>query len=167
MVHVDELIRLYFATDPAVGEATAKDKNLKADAALTHLKLIVIGLAQWAIDHRTGIAINGLPTSITYDLTPETRHRNTDILDELNAHEHEVVGDACHDDMSSVSVARRRGAVIAHLVANPANFPMPLVTEVCDAFRGLGVGDTRPLLQEVRGWDKVDFPELKLQLRAT
>ena len=101
---VAELVELEKKTDPEGGADTAQGKDTKAYKAILIAAGMVVELTEWAIDHQSGLAVEGLgyaPRLNTHDVTIDVLGEVRTIiahpaygeaLDMVDAHRHEAAG---------------------------------------------------------------------------
>lgn len=163
--YVDRLIELASTTDPSLGEGSEKGKDQKAFRALRLVQLLVSYLAQWAIDHQTGLGIHG-QRFVPRDNTPGGVPGYKALVDAANSHEHELAGNRANESWANISAQNKRLALTNLLSANPSAFSELLIIEICESLRALDHGENLPLLERARQGKKVSYLEMRLQMRA-
>jgi hypothetical protein len=154
---LDELERL---TDPRRPDSE-HDKDASASKALGIASELAAYVSGWAVDHKVGLAIEGLgniPDLMTTARTPDYNK----VRETVNSHRHETAG-----LRSAELTSRIKRKALSNLIDANINGPhWSLHASLADALEALEYGETLPLLERKKGGRKRKFRELKLQLDA-
>ena len=138
---VDELIRLEEETHPR--SRPPVDKDWKARFALMQVEDLVEMLAGWAIDHLIGLAVNRHHGEAANPVDWE----QSDTQRQADDHRHEFA----ESEYDFADPKINRHILTTLLEFGPGAFPIPIVIEATDALIALDMGETRPLVEPVRG----------------
>jgi hypothetical protein len=149
---------------PNGGSNSAKGKDLAAFDALETAGSLVRVVAGWALDHQTGLALEGL-SFVPLQPSQTKRHpeykKQRDLVDD---HRHERNGANLVHVIEDPRVARR--LLVNLLRANPGAFPTALSLPVVEAIEGLEFGEPSPFFTTVKAGRKAGLRERRLHLRA-
>jgi hypothetical protein len=164
---IDAILKLSQETDPQAGAASEKNKDFKAWKTLVYMGELSETLAGWALDHYTGVALEGIKR--INPATSESLRTNPEYLaytDEINSHENELAGLAC--DVAKVPPGTARRVVASCLAANPAGIDRHLNRQLVAALKALDFGETLDLFKPDQEalYKKVRWQELQFQLQA-
>ena len=161
---IGELIKLREKSDPANGEVSRDRKDLNAFRALRLAHDLTNSLVGWAIDHQTGLAIEGLTF---VPLQPYQIEGHPDYLAAQRAvddHRHEIVGAKARGE--TLKPPEARNLLVGLLRANPGAFPGKLIQPVVEALEALEYGEVQPVFVSVRRGRKAKLRKLRLQMLA-
>jgi hypothetical protein len=146
-------------TDPHQADSE-HDKDNSANKALRIVFDLIAYVAGWAMDHKTGLAIEGIGN--IPDLAPQNRTPNYDELRKsVNSHRHEAAGQS--RDLEGGVQRKALCNIFNAMAASPRE---RLLDPLAEALLGLEYGETRPILEPVKSGLKKGFRELTLQLFA-
>jgi hypothetical protein len=162
--HVQDLLArldgLERSTDPRLpgGEVDKDAVALKALKIASELASYVSG---WAMDHKIGLAIEGLgniPDLAVMDRTPAY----DELRETVNGHQHEAAAVRATELAHHV----QRRALYNLLAVNIGGLPEILRAPLAESLEALDYGETLPLLKAEKDGKKRQLRELKLQLYA-
>jgi hypothetical protein len=155
------LARLARETDPAGGETTAVEKDLKAQHALRSAGNLVQLVAGWAINHQAGLVKDGL-TSVAW--VPEVlRPKFSEKISSVDQHEHERRGG--HPDYQLKDIEARQ-LLLNLLELNPGAFPMALQGEVVAELFRINFGEPSPMFQVAKSGSKRSLTSVGFQAQS-
>jgi hypothetical protein len=157
LTRLDELERL---TDPRRPDSE-RDKDIVASKALGIASELAAYVSGWAVDHKVGLAIEGLGNIPDLMITARTPAYN-EVRETVNSHRHETAGLRSPELASGI----KRKALSNLLDANIGGLPESLRDPLADALEALEYGETLPLFEPEKEGRKRKFRELQLQLRA-
>jgi hypothetical protein len=153
-----QLDRLERQTDPQHPDSDC-DKDASANKALRIVSELCDYVSGWAMDHKIGLAIEGFGN--IPDLAMETRTSDyKELRKSVNSHQHEAAGQS--RDLAS-GVQRKALSNLFNAMSSPR---VSLWDPLAEALLALEYGETRPILEPVKGGLKKGFRELTLQLFA-
>jgi hypothetical protein len=124
---------------------------------------LVRTVAGWAIDHQTGLALEGL-TFVPLQPSQTKKHPEYQKRREaVDDHRHELNG-ANPAVIEDPRVMRR--LLVNLLNANPGAFPMALRAPIVEAIEGLEFGESSPIFAPIKAGRKAGLRERKMHLRA-
>jgi hypothetical protein len=154
---LDELERL---TDPRRPDSE-HNKDAAATEALGIASTLAAYVSGWAVDHKVGLAIEGLGNIPDRKITERSPAYN-EARQNVNDHRHEAAGLQSAELTSGV----KRKALSNLMYANVGGLPVSLCDPLAEALEALEYGETLPLLEREKDHLKRKFRELRLQLRA-
>jgi DNA-binding XRE family transcriptional regulator len=149
---------------PNGGSNSAKGKDLAAFDALETAGELVRTIAGWAIDHQTGLALEGLSFVPLQPWQTKNHPEYKARREVVDDHKHERNSANLVHEIDDVRVART--LLLNLLRANSGAFPTVLVQLVIEAIEGLELGERSRLFTAVKAWRKAGLRELRQQLRA-
>jgi hypothetical protein len=161
---LDQLIKLEARSCPNGGSNSARGKDLAAFDALETAARLVRVVAGWAIDHQTGLALEGLSF---VPLQPSQTKKHPEYQkqrDAVDDHRHERSGANLVHVIEDPRVARR--LLVNLLRANPGAFPTALTLPVVESIECLEFGEPSPFFTPVKGGRKAGLRERRLHLLA-
>ena len=164
---VNDVLALSDATHPDKGVAAEVDKDLKAWTALVRMRELTETIAGWAINHQTGLAVEGLralSSLASADINENPEYDEN--LSRLNSHEREQTGKRVYEETEKLSPLLARKILTNILSANPGGFNFDLNRMLVQAMQALEFGETLPILKRVESNRKVQWQDLQHQLRA-
>jgi hypothetical protein len=161
---LDQLNKLEARSHPNGGANSAKGKDLDAFVALETAGSLIRGVAGWAIDHQTGLALEGLSFVPLQPWQTKKHPEYKTHRDAVDDHRHERNGAKLVRGIEDARVARR--LLVNLLRANSGGFPMALTLPVVEAIEGLEFGQRSPFFIPAKSGKKRGLRELGLQLRA-
>jgi hypothetical protein len=138
------------------------DKDALANKALRIASELGAYVSGWAVDHKIGLAIEGLGNIPDLGIQTRTPAYNQ-LRASVNSHRHEAAGRGRSTDLAS-RVQRR--ALSSLFNAMTSGVRESLYDPLAEALEALEYGETLPILEPVKDGRKRKFRELKLQLRA-
>lgn len=159
------LAKLEATTRPENGADTAHGKDKKSVMALGLANELVRAVAGWAIDHQTGLALQGRGSAI--EVLPELgRHPLLSIaLAIVDDHCHELEGAERNPSKLKDPIIARK-ALMNLLQTNPGAFPPAITSQMIHALEGLDYNEIEPILQPVKARKKIGLSEWNMQLSA-
>jgi len=162
---IERLMDLERKSDPDGKSRTSIGKDLRAFEALETAGQLVEVLAGWAIDHTTGLALEGLSfvplqPSGTKD-HPDYKKRRALVDD----HHHEEEGHV-YKRVDGFDPIAARNAIINLIKGNAGAWPWELKDYALKAFEGIDYGEESPLFKPRKSGRKAGLRELQSQLRA-
>ena len=133
-------------------------KELDSISALAAAGNLVELLAGWAIDHRTGMILNGATGFPWPQDDQEARS-------EADDHRHEAVGAAYLQDKAPGDPLQNRH-ILAEVTARAALLPAALRNELSEALQAVDFGEVRDLLLPPKGQRRNAYTGWQLRLRA-
>jgi hypothetical protein len=156
LLRLDQLER---QTDPQHPDSEY-DKDASANKALRIAAELGAYVSGWALDHKIGLAIEGLGN--IPDLAIQTRTPAYNKLRKsVNSHRHETAGQS-----TDLPTGVQRKALSNLFNTMASGFHTSLCDPLAEALEALEYGETLPIFEPVKSGRKKQFRELKLQLRA-
>jgi hypothetical protein len=156
LLRLDQLER---QTDPQRRDSE-HDKDASANKVLRIISDLSAYVAGWAIDHKIGLAIEGLgniPDLASQMRTPAySEHRES-----VNSHRHEAAGQS--RDLAAGEQRKALSNLFNAMAASPRG---SLCDPLAEALLALEYGETLPIFDAVKRGRKRQFRELRLQLYA-
>lgn len=155
---LSDLKSLERETDPAAGEASSIDKDMKAQRALRLAGNLVEIVAGWAIDHQAGLIKDGLrPTG----WVPEAlRERFSERILSVNQHEHERRGGHPNFQLNDIEA---RELLRALLEFNSGAFPDVLQGHIGPELDRIAFGEPSAVFQVPKNSNKRSLKSVALQ----
>jgi hypothetical protein len=136
------------------------NKDALASKALKIASKLVVYVSGWAMDHKVGLAIEGLGN--IPDLATQTRTpAYNELRESVNSHRHEAAGKS-----TNLTSGAQRKALSNLFNAMARGLDGSLWDSLAEALEALEYGDTLPIFEPVKSGRKKQFRELKLQLLA-
>jgi hypothetical protein len=157
LLRLDQLER---QTDPQRPDSE-HHKDASANKVLRIISDLSAYIGGWAIDHKIGLAIEGLGN--IPDLAAQTRTPDYDDLRKsVNSHRHEAAGQS-RDHLASGAQRKALSNLFNAMATSPR---VSLCDPLAEALQALEYGETLAIFEPVKGGRKRQFRELKLQLLA-
>jgi hypothetical protein len=156
---LQRLDRLERQTDPQRRDSE-HDKDASANKVLRIISDLGAYVAGWAIDHKIGLAIEGLgniPDLSAQTRTPAYSQRR----ESVNNHRHEAAGQS--RDLAAEVQRKALSNLFNAMAAGPRG---SLCDPLAEALLALEYGETLPIFDAVKSGRKRQFRELILQLYA-
>ena len=156
LLRLDQLER---QTDPQRPDSE-HDKDASANKVLRIISDLSAYVAGWAIDHKIGLAIEGVGN--IPDLATQTRTAAYKKLRKsVNSHRHEAAGQS--RDLASGVQRKALSNLFNAIASSPRG---SLCDPLAEALQALEYGETLPIFNAIKGGRKRQFRELTLQLLA-
>lgn len=165
---LQRLAELEKRTDPNLGLAAAANKDADATLALRLAGDLVNAVAGWAIDHKLGLASEGIePPGIVHGDTLKLPEY-TKLVAQLADHRHELNGRRLksNTEADGWSAAVIRQFFVNVMARNFGGIPLRAARDLREALKALPFGETLPLLKPATTSAKVRYRELNFQLTA-
>lgn len=168
---IAELVKLRDTTNPEGGDETAKGKDLAAFLALMQAGALTKAVAQWAIDHQVGLALENLDFVPLVPSKTKTLPEYIDARREVDSHRHERAGmetDAgAHGMLTRVlTTEQRRAVAISMLRANAGGFPLGIAEELAEALESVSSGKVAAILKPPTTYRKTGLLRMREELNA-
>ena len=163
----ERLAQLEIKTRPSQGEATAEDKDLRAQDALRLARKLVAAVAGWAIDHQVGLAfreLENLPRQMG-GLSPRGKREYATRKAKVDQHAHERDGALIEFDQDDPLFARKCLKLL--LQHDQVALPEWLSEGTISGLQALDYGDdTPPMFKRNTANRKLSERVRRYQLRA-
>ena len=159
-----QLAEAQAATDPALGEKSARDKDHRAFSALLCAGELVDAVAGWALDHVCGLSFEGHALRPRQPYASKSHPEYIASREIADSHEHERRGSAECQYGKRLDPQAKRMVLRNLLFGNSGGFPSWLREEGFRALDALSTGETAPLIQaDPTGW-RVRYRQARAEL---